>query len=128
MNSELGAGKETGQSKEAQVGGWGCSPVIGRDGDQRLNTALEVDLCGKSPNQAKETGYPALTHSPPESSPSLRAPGLPPPFLCPSYEIPTARPLPQALGPTATHTPSAPFQVPSAHSPLQVSILCSSIS
>lgn len=116
------------QSKEAQVGGWGYSPVIGRDGDQRLDTALEVDLCRKSPNQAKGTGYAALLHSPPESSPSLRAPGLPVTFPCPLYEIPTTCPLLQALGPTVTHTPSAPFQVSSAHSPLQVSILCSSIS
>lgn len=61
------------QGKEAQVGGWGHLPVTGRDGDQRLEGALKVDLCRKNWSQAKGTGHPAS----PSSPQPLGSPGLP---------------------------------------------------
>lgn len=92
--------------------GWGCLPVIGRDGDQRLDAALKVDLCRKSRSQAKETGYPASPHSPPEGIPSLGTPGLPSSFRCFFQEIPTAQPPSLGSWPHAHPHTLSPFPSP----------------
>lgn len=73
MTSELiswqGGGRSV-QGKEAQVVVWGCLPVTGRDGDQRLEAALKVDLCRKAESW-QGCWPPCLTQQPPDYLPSF---------------------------------------------------------
>lgn len=73
MTSELiswqGGGRSV-QGKEAQVVVWGCLPVTGRDGDQRLEAALKVDLCRKA-ESGQGCWPPCLTQQPPDYLPSF---------------------------------------------------------
>lgn len=58
------------QGKEVQVVVWGCLPVTGRDGDQRLEAALKVDLCRKA-ESGQGCWPPCLTQQPPDYLPSF---------------------------------------------------------
>lgn len=103
------------RSEEDQMGGWGCLPVIRRDGDQRLEAALKVDLCRKSRSQAKGAGHPASSGSPPDSPPLPQVPlGSLSSFSCSFQEIPTAR----RLSPAGPRPPAHPHALSPSPVPL----------
>lgn len=55
----MGHGKGMGQER-GSGSWWGCLPVIGRDGDQRFEAALKVDLCRKNRVRLREWLLPHL--------------------------------------------------------------------